>query len=97
MKKFLAAILAAALVAAIHILPAAGEAPQTKTLRILATGDLHGKFCPWDYALNEASPSGSMAQLSGTPSRTIRRICSSAARRFTRWSRPSTRSATTCG
>lgn len=64
MKKFLAAILAAALVAAIHILPAAGEAPQTKTLRILATGDLHGKFCPWDYALNEASPSGSMAQLS---------------------------------
>ena len=64
MKKFLAAILAAALVAAIHILPAAGEAPQTKTLRILATSDLHGKFCPWDYALNEASYSGSMAQLS---------------------------------
>ena len=64
MKKFLAAILAAALVAAILILPAAGEAPQTKTLRILATSELHGKFCPWDYALNEASPSGSMAQLS---------------------------------
>ena len=45
-------------------LPASGEEPRTKALRIIATGDLHGKFCPWDYALNEASPSGSMAQLS---------------------------------
>ena len=64
MKKSPAAILAAALIAALCFLPAAGEEPQTKTLRIIATGDLHGKFCPWDYALNEANPSGSMAQLS---------------------------------
>lgn len=36
---------------------------ETKSLRILATSDLHGKFLPWDYALNEESKSGSMAQL----------------------------------
>ena len=39
-------------------------APETRTLRIIATNDLHGKFLPWDYALNTESPSGSMAQLS---------------------------------
>lgn len=32
-------------------------------LQILATSDLHGKFDPWDYALNEESKSGSMAQI----------------------------------
>ena len=64
MKKSPAAILVAALIVALCFLPAVGEEPQTKTLRIIATGDLHGKFCPWDYALNEANLSGSMAQLS---------------------------------
>ena len=45
----------------------AGEADadraKEKKLTILATSDLHGKFYPWDYALNEESLSGSMAQL----------------------------------
>jgi 2',3'-cyclic-nucleotide 2'-phosphodiesterase/3'-nucleotidase len=36
---------------------------ETKTLRIIGTSDLHGKFAPWDYALNQESLSGSMAQL----------------------------------
>ena len=35
----------------------------TKKIRIIATSDLHGKLVPWDYALNRASTSGSMAQL----------------------------------
>ena len=39
-------------------------APETKTLRIIGTSDLHGKFVPWDYALNAESLSGSVAQLS---------------------------------
>ena len=41
------------------------EAPEKETmdLQILATSDLHGKFNPWDYALNEESKSGSMAQV----------------------------------
>ena len=43
---------------------AGGEAPEKKTLRIIATSDLHGKFMPWDYALNAQSTSGSAAQLS---------------------------------
>ena len=38
--------------------------PETKHLRIIGTSDLHGKFLPWDYALDEESLSGSMAQLS---------------------------------
>ncbi len=49
MKKILVAILAAAFIVAIHALPAAGEEPRTKTLRIIATSDLHGKLCPWIY------------------------------------------------
>ena len=32
--------------------------------RILATSDLHGKFMPWDYSMNEESTKGSAAQLS---------------------------------
>jgi len=36
---------------------------RTKSIRIIATSDLHGKFMPWDYALNKKSRSGSMAQL----------------------------------
>ena len=34
-----------------------------KKLRIIGTSDLHGKFMPWDYALNQESNTGSMAQL----------------------------------
>ena len=41
----------------------ANAAPETKALRILATSDLHGKFMPWDYALNKESKNGSMTQL----------------------------------
>lgn len=40
------------------------ENNTTTDLQILATSDLHGKFVPWDYALNEESKSGSVAQLS---------------------------------
>lgn len=36
---------------------------ETMDLQILATSDLHGKFYPWDYALNQESTSGSMCQL----------------------------------
>lgn len=36
---------------------------KTMDLQILATSDLHGKFVPWDYALNEESTSGSVAQV----------------------------------
>lgn len=39
-------------------------AQESKSLRIISTSDLHGKFYPWDYALNEESLSGSVAQLS---------------------------------
>ena len=46
-------------------LPATAQAAgaQGKSLRILATSDLHGKFVPWDYALNAESASGSVVQL----------------------------------
>ena len=38
-------------------------ASERKRIRIIGTSDLHGKFMPWDYALNAESLSGSMAQL----------------------------------
>lgn len=43
---------------------AAEAEKETVDLQILATSDLHGKFAPWDYALNEESTSGSLAQVS---------------------------------
>ena len=62
MKRIVFLLLIAAMTAL--LLPAlAQEAPETRQLRILATSDLHGKFMPWDYALNAESTSGSMAQL----------------------------------
>lgn len=37
--------------------------PDTTTVRLICTSDLHGKFVPWDYALNQESLTGSVAQL----------------------------------
>ena len=37
---------------------------ETKTIRIIGTSDLHGKFVPWDYYMNQENLSGSVAQLS---------------------------------
>ncbi len=37
---------------------------NTAEIRILATSDLHGKMVPWNYAINQEQPNGSMAQLS---------------------------------
>ena len=36
---------------------------NTRSVRILATSDLHGKFVPWDYTTNSENRSGSAAQL----------------------------------
>jgi 2',3'-cyclic-nucleotide 2'-phosphodiesterase/3'-nucleotidase len=62
----LTALLLALLMAVSLALPAMAEdaAAETKVLRIIGTSDLHGKFVPWDYALNAESTSGSVAQLS---------------------------------
>ncbi len=63
-KALVALVLALALTLACGLPATAGAAQaQRKALRIIATSDLHGKFFPWDYALNAESPSGSMAQL----------------------------------
>ena len=64
--KSLAALLLSLLLVVSCLAPAVAEeaAVETKTLRIIGTSDLHGKFLPWDYALNAESLSGSVAQLS---------------------------------
>lgn len=41
----------------------AEETSGTKEIQLLATSDLHGKFASYDYAVNEESTSGSMAQI----------------------------------
>ena len=43
--------------------PAAETQTQTVQIQILATSDIHGKFVPFDYALNAPSTSGSLAQI----------------------------------
>ena len=63
MKKWIACTLALVLLAAFTLPVMAEDAPETRTIRIIGTSDLHGKFMPWDYALNAASTSGSVAQL----------------------------------
>ncbi|MBR2527099.1 MAG: 5'-nucleotidase C-terminal domain-containing protein [Blautia sp.] len=57
-----AALLAGTCMPAIAEEAAAGDA-EVKKIRIIGTSDLHGKFVPYDYALNEESTSGSVAQL----------------------------------
>ena len=42
---------------------ATSPAAETVEIQILATSDLHGKFVPYDYALNAESAAGSVAQL----------------------------------
>lgn len=42
---------------------AAETKADEKQIQILATSDLHGKFVPFDYATNEESTSGSLAQI----------------------------------
>lgn len=54
MKKLLSLALILSLLLALAI-PCLAEG-ETKSLRILATSDLHGKFMPWDYAVNDLAP-----------------------------------------
>lgn len=56
MKKFTGIVLILVLFITL-IAPAQAETSDVKTLRIIGTSDLHGKFMPWDYALNAESMS----------------------------------------
>lgn len=48
---------------AISILSTVNVFGEEIDIQILATSDLHGKFYPYDYAINEESKSGSLAQI----------------------------------
>ena len=63
LRRFGIVLLAIALAAALCVPAYAEAAGETRTVRIIGTSDLHGKFVPWDYALNAESTSGSVAQL----------------------------------
>ncbi|MGO4529061.1 5'-nucleotidase C-terminal domain-containing protein [Paenibacillus sp. 2TAF8] len=41
----------------------AAEADQETKITLLGTSDIHGRFMPWDYALDGPNPAGSMTQL----------------------------------
>uniref|UniRef100_N2ABN3 Fibronectin type-III domain-containing protein n=1 Tax=Eubacterium plexicaudatum ASF492 TaxID=1235802 RepID=N2ABN3_9FIRM len=65
-KKKLLSVLLAAVLAIPASVPAANAvqaAAAEKEIQILATSDLHGKFVAYDYAMNEESKSGSVAQV----------------------------------
>lgn len=64
-KTKLLAVLLAAVLAIPTSMPAGRQvqaAETEKQIQILATSDLHGKFVAYDYAVNEESTSGSVAQ-----------------------------------
>ncbi|MFA9463012.1 MAG: 5'-nucleotidase C-terminal domain-containing protein [Velocimicrobium sp.] len=69
-RKTLAMVSAVAMIAASTSMTALAKETVTAastgdvTIQVLATSDVHGKFLPYDYALNAASTSGSMAQIS---------------------------------
>lgn len=65
MNKRRLTILAAAMLAISMSFPAvmAEEAQETVDIQLLASSDVHGKMCPYDYALDEESPGGSLAQI----------------------------------
>lgn len=60
MRKLISLLLAVVLLPAV---PAVCSAAETTEIRVLATSDTHGMFCPWDYALDEPFAQGSLAQV----------------------------------
>lgn len=44
---------------------ASAQVPERVEIQIISTSDCHGKFLPYDYALNAPDASGSLSQLSG--------------------------------
>lgn len=64
-KKLFAVLLAAVLAVPASVPPvdSVQAAEEEKQIQILATSDLHGKFVAYDYAVNEESKSGSVAQV----------------------------------
>lgn len=40
----------------------AAEADKETKITLLGTSDIHGRFMPWDYALDGPNPTGSMTQ-----------------------------------
>lgn len=58
-RRFLQAMLAGGISAAMGGLPRARAAADTVQLTILGTSDVHGRFMPWDYATDTEDRSGS--------------------------------------
>ena len=67
MKKLFSLILCVALLASCAMgltAFAEADAPETVEIQIISTSDGHGKFLPYDYALNAPDTSGSLSQTS---------------------------------
>ncbi|BCN30600.1 5'-nucleotidase C-terminal domain-containing protein [Anaeromicropila herbilytica] len=68
MKKVFAILLAVAMVFSGNSLMVSAETTTTSdansvTIQVLSTSDLHGRFVPYDYAINAVDNSGSLAQV----------------------------------
>ena len=65
MKKLLSCVLSVVFAASCFTIPVAAEQnPETVQIQIISTSDGHGKFLPYDYALNAPDTSGSLSQTS---------------------------------
>ena len=65
MKKVLSLVLMVSLLfSSIMISPSLAETSNEQvTITLLATSDIHGRYMPWDYAVDAENKSGSMTQL----------------------------------
>lgn len=69
MKRFLFCLLALCMLICFAACSGIGKEPtdpsatESVEIQILATSDMHGKFLPYDYALNAESTGGSLAQV----------------------------------
>lgn len=68
MKRLASVLLASAMILGSAFTPSVmaeeAAAPETVTIQIISTSDGHGKFLPYDYALNAPDFSGSLSQTS---------------------------------
>ncbi|MDR9853485.1 5'-nucleotidase C-terminal domain-containing protein [Paenibacillus sp. VCA1] len=59
----LASVLTVSAAAGLQPASAKAEADQETHITLLATSDVHGRFMPWDYAMDTANTNGSFTQL----------------------------------
>ena len=60
---------------AVIVKPSISKAEESEVnITLLGTADIHGRFMPWDYALDGANMSGSLTQLYTVIKKIVKKI-----------------------